>query len=131
MGKLLLSTILIVNCFFAFSQEKGQIEGTITDSEVISEPLLFAHVSLKNTSYSVQTNFHGNFELADIRPGEYTLLVQYPGYESLEIPVSIKKDLITRVDQSLRMRTLDMSSSVKTDIMSAATIAESPSTGDK
>lgn len=131
MGKILLSTILVLSCFFVFSQDNGRVQGTITDAEIIGEPLLFAHVSLKSTTHSVQTNFHGHFELTDIAPGDYTLFVQYPGYESLEVPLSIKQDLITRVDESMQVRTLNMSTAAKTEIISSTIIAESPSSSDK
>ncbi len=49
--------------------------------------MLFAHVQIKNTPISVQTNFHGNFEITGIDPGNYTLLVSYLGYETIEIPI--------------------------------------------
>lgn len=84
-----------------FSQKQGSVIGTILDKEMNNEPLLFAHVQMKNSPKSVQTNFHGNFEIPDIDPGNYTLVVSYLGYETLEIPVSIEENKTTQVISEL------------------------------
>lgn len=84
-----------------FSQKQGSVIGTILDKEMNNEPLLFANVQMKNSPKSVQTNFHGNFEIPDIDPGNYTLVVSYLGYETLEIPVSIEENKTTQVISEL------------------------------
>lgn len=98
----LLSTTLL------FSQQEGSVAGTILDKEMNNEPLLFANVQLKNTSKSFQTNFHGNFEIHDIKVGEYTLVVSYLGYETLEIPIRIEKDKTTRVIDELEAKKISL-----------------------
>jgi hypothetical protein len=84
-----------------FSQHEGSVAGTILDKEMNNEPMLFANVQLKNTSKSIQTNFHGNFEIRDIKAGDYILVVTYLGYETLEIPISIEEDKTTKVIDEL------------------------------
>ena len=84
-----------------FSQHEGSVAGTILDKEMNNEPMLFANVQLKNTSKSIQTNFHGNFEIHDIKAGDHILVVTYLGYETLEIPISIEEDKTTRVIDEL------------------------------
>ncbi|MGB5227927.1 MAG: carboxypeptidase-like regulatory domain-containing protein, partial [Eudoraea sp.] len=69
-----------------FSQQQGSVVGTILDKAMNNEPLLFANINIKNTPTTVQTNFHGNFEIDNINPGEYTLVVSYLGYETIEVP---------------------------------------------
>ena len=131
MGKILLPLIFLLTSFHAFSQEKGVIRGTITDAEMFDEPLLFAHVSLKSTTHSIQTNFHGNFELTDITAGDYILFVQYPGYENLEIPISVKEDQVTRIDHSLQARKLNMYEVAETEGISSTSVAEPLSSVNK
>ena len=131
MGKLLLTTLLLTVSFTCFSQNKGTIKGTITDAEMLGEPLLFAHVSLKSTTHAIQTNFHGNFEMSDVTPGDYTLFVQYPGYDSLEIPVSIEEDQITRIDQSMQAKKINLHSVVQTEAISSTNNTESLSSLNK
>lgn len=85
----------------------GKLTGTIMDQEVFNEGVVFAQVSLKGTDIHTQTNFRGNFEIRDLEPGRYTLNIVYPGYETLEIPVQIKKGEPTHIAHHMAAKTLD------------------------
>ena len=85
----------------SFGQENGNVWGHISDAELDDEPLIFAEVELKGSSRSVQTNFHGNFELNDLKPGNYELIIRYLGYESVEIPIVVAENRVTRIDYSM------------------------------
>ncbi len=104
MGKTILSILFLLSASFGLAQETGSIQGHITDGEIQDEPLLFAQVSLKNTAFTTETNFHGNFELNNVEPGDYILTIDYLGYESVEVPVTVKNDLLTIVDRSLEVK---------------------------
>ena len=104
-----------------FSQQQGAVMGTILDKEMNNEPMLFAHVQIKNTPISIQTNFHGNFEIQDINPGNYTLVVSYLGYETLEIPISIEENKITQVINELESKKISLQ-----DIASLQSVSEEP-----
>lgn len=95
----LLSLFLFTVALYA--QEHGSISGNIMDNELYNEPLVFANIELKNTSFQTQTNFRGNFEIEGITPGSYTLIVRYPGYESLELHLLVKQNEITRIQKEL------------------------------
>lgn len=85
-----------------FSQATGMVKGTILDATMGGEPMLFAHVGIKNTDWAVQTNLHGNFEMTAIHPGEHVLVVSYPGYQPLELTVVVEQDKITAVNGSMK-----------------------------
>ena len=89
------------------AQVSGAIYGHVTDAAEHSEPLIFAEVGLKNTSISTQTNFHGNFELSDIEYGDYILTINYAGYESIEIPVTVDRNSRIYIDKAMYPRTPD------------------------
>ena len=108
MKKLILAFFVVLISASSFAQKKGDIWGHITDIEVDNQPLVFAQVQLAGTSQSVQTNFHGNFELTDIKPGEYTLVISYLGYETLELPVIVESDRITRLEKGMGAKKLVM-----------------------
>lgn len=91
-----------------FSQQEGSVVGTILDKEVYNEPLLFANVQLKNTTKSTQTNFHGNFELHDIKAGNHILVVSYLGYDTIEIPISIEENKTTTVLNELETKKISL-----------------------
>ncbi len=106
--KKLLVLVLLAQSFLLFSQEQGTIAGTILDQEVFNEPLIYAEVHLKDTAKRVQTNFHGNFELTGIAPGTYTLVIDYLGYESMELAVTVKEDEVIHFTKSLAAKQLSI-----------------------
>ena len=120
-----MKNLLFVFCFlftsFLFSQEQGAVAGTILDKEMNNEPLLFANIQVKNLSKKAQTNFHGHFEIAGIDPGNYTLLVSYLGYETLEIPITIEENKTTQVLNELEVKKISLR-----DIASMQSISEEP-----
>ncbi|BFP40893.1 hypothetical protein FGF1_17380 [Flavobacteriaceae bacterium GF1] len=99
----------MIGAYFVSAQQTGRISGKITDMEMDGEPLLFANVNLKNTLFSDQTNFHGNFEFTDVAPGTYIMVVSFLGYETMEFPLVVKAGNTTSVNQSLAALSEDSS----------------------
>lgn len=95
-----LSTVVLT------AQNEGTVTGEILDVEMDGQPLAFANVDLKNTPYKTQTNLDGNFELVNVAPGEYTLVVSYLGYETMELPIQVERKQITSISKSLGAKTL-------------------------
>ena len=108
MKKYVLIVVLLVSAL-GFSQNQGAIKGTVLDTGMMNEPLLFANVQLKGADKKTETNFHGNFDFADLESGAYILVVSYAGYESIEIPVLIEADKITQVNLGMSAKTFDLS----------------------
>ncbi len=86
------------------AQDYGTINGTITDWEVNNEPMLFADITVKNTTLKTHTNFRGNFELIDVAPGTYTLAISFLGYDTVEVPIEVTKNTTTTIQQTLRAK---------------------------
>ena len=107
MKRILFLLLVLVNVAFVTAQDSGAIVGTITDNEMQEEPLLFANVALENTLWSAQTNFQGNFEFTEVPEGNYTLIVTYLGYETMEIPVVVKAGEVTSIFKGLTALSLD------------------------
>tara|TARA_R110000823_G_scaffold199162_1_gene330277 strand:+ start:992 stop:1348 length:357 start_codon:yes stop_codon:yes gene_type:complete len=109
-----LFTILFFS--FSFGQESSSIQGNILDGELFNEPLLMASVSIENTSLSTHTNFHGKFEFDNLTPGAYNIIVQFLGYETIKLPVTITSGETTNVQASLQAKTLSLigASTIKT-----------------
>ncbi|MFC3974704.1 carboxypeptidase-like regulatory domain-containing protein [Maribacter confluentis] len=102
----LLFAILIGSLVSA--QETSAIQGQILDAELFNEPLLMATVTIKNTSISTHTNFRGNFEFDNLTPGSYQLLVQFLGYEPIELPVTVASGETKNIQASLKAKTMSM-----------------------
>ncbi|WP_149274077.1 carboxypeptidase-like regulatory domain-containing protein [Pareuzebyella sediminis] len=101
--------LLILLCSLGlFSQNTGSIKGNIVDLEAAEEPLLFADVSLHNTSWKTKTNFNGNFELSDIPVGKYDLQISFLGYETRTVAVEIRAESSVRVEAGLQAKSLSL-----------------------
>jgi len=101
-----LFTLMI--CSFSFGQETSSIQGNILDGELFNEPLLMAAVSIENTSLSTYTNFHGKFEFDNLTPGAYNIIVQFLGYDTINLPVTITSGETINVEASLQSKTLNL-----------------------
>jgi len=98
-GKRLLSILLFLTAslFSNFvTAQTGTIRGFVYEKES-GEPVLFTNVYLYKTSIGAPTDANGYFAITRIPPGEYILMVTYVGFDTLNIPISIKaNDLISK-----------------------------------
>lgn len=77
--------------FFAtFSiAQTGTVSGVILDKEFDNEPLPFANITIKGTTQGSSTDDQGKYSIS-LQPGSYTLVIAYLGYETKEIPFTLK-----------------------------------------
>ncbi|MBT8320295.1 MAG: carboxypeptidase-like regulatory domain-containing protein [Eudoraea sp.] len=109
--------------FLSYAQNNGTINGNILDLEMNNEPLIMAYVELQNTNIRTETNFHGNFELNNIKPGDYNLVIRYLGYETRIIPVSLKESRQINIVEGLLAKKLDLQET-ELDIVTKETATE-------
>ena len=69
--------------------QNGTVSGTILDKEFNNEPLPFANIIIKGTKQGTSTDENGKYSIT-LKPGSYTLVIGYLGYETKEIPFTIK-----------------------------------------
>lgn len=98
-NSLLISMFLFTSALF--SQNTGVVKGAITDQLLDQEPLVMATVQIIGEETIAQTNFHGNYELDNLKPGEYTLVFSYLGYEDKKTTITIKENTIASIDMAL------------------------------
>lgn len=82
---------LLLSLFFSLAMfaQNGTVTGTILDKEFNNEPLPFANIVIKGTKQGTSTNENGKYSIT-LKPGSYTLVIGYLGYETKEIPFTIK-----------------------------------------
>ncbi len=81
------------------AQDTGSIAGKLTDKELNNEPLPFANILIKGTTKGTQSDFDGLYEIANLEPGTYTLVLSYLGYETVEIPdIAIEAGKVTTIN---------------------------------
>ncbi len=69
--------------------QTGTVSGVILDKEYANEPLAFANITIKGTSQGTSTDDAGKYSIT-LKPGSYTLVIAYLGYETKEIPFTLK-----------------------------------------
>ena len=79
---LVLLVILLGTATAVFAQANGSIRGTVIDRED-REPLIGVNIIVRGTTFGTVTNFDGEYEIRNIRPGEYSVEFRYIGYESM------------------------------------------------
>jgi hypothetical protein len=93
---------LTITLFFTFSllAQKGTISGTLTDKDMNDEPLPFANAFLKGTTIGTTTDENGRYSIA-VDPGTYTLQFSFLGYETVEVPVTVRPGQTVTVNRSM------------------------------
>jgi len=100
-SKLLFTLFLVILLFICaissrVQAQTGVIRGFVYETEG-GEPVIFTNVYLYKTSLGAATDVNGFFSIMKIPPGQYTLMVSYMGFDTLQIPITIKSnDLITK-----------------------------------
>lgn len=87
--------LLILICFSSFSQKSHQIKGKLIDS-LISEPLSFATIQLESKNQAnpikgIIANENGVFEFTGLNEADYRINIQYVGYQTKHINISLNR----------------------------------------
>ena len=82
--------LLYFSVCFAHEDYNGKIMGKVISSD--GQPVASATISVKNTSLSAISDESGNFHLKNIKPGIYTLIASYAGFEPLEKIIEVSDE---------------------------------------
>lgn len=97
--KIKVSFFLFFITLFSFGQN-GTVNGTISDKDLNGEPLPFANVVVKGTTIGATTDINGKYAL-EIKEGNHILVISFLGYESKEIPFSIKAGETKTINETI------------------------------
>lgn len=92
----ILSLSLIFISWIAAAQS-GTIRGNIKTSD--GAPAEFVNIGLKGTPKGAMADQEGKFEIKNIEPGNYTLVVSFVGLETKEINIEVKANEITEIPE--------------------------------
>jgi hypothetical protein len=85
------SLLLFLLFSLAGFSQTGTVTGVILDKEYNNEPLPFANITIKGTITGSSTDDVGKYTMS-IKPGSYILVIAYLGYETKEIPFTLKSN---------------------------------------
>jgi outer membrane receptor for ferrienterochelin and colicins len=120
--KYLLSAIALF-LFYSLSAQQATLTGTITDG---TEYLPSVHVKLKGTDLATVTDIDGKFNIKNIVPGSYTVIVTSVGFLAKEEDVILLAGETKKMDVKLREATELLGDFVVTGTMKETYITESP-----
>lgn len=93
---LLAAASIFLASSFTVSAQNGTVRGFVYEQES-GEPVIFTNVHFAKTSIGATTDENGYFAITKIPPGDYLLMVTYVGFDTLQMPVTIKAgDIFTK-----------------------------------
>jgi iron complex outermembrane receptor protein len=95
-GMMILFFIGISLFALAGEEDNGRVQGSVNTND--GQPVAWVTVMIKNTSIAVITDENGDFNLKNLKPGVYTLVVSYSGFQSAEKVVTVKDDGIATAE---------------------------------
>ncbi|MEW2920860.1 TonB-dependent receptor [Muricauda sp. ANG21] len=107
------------NCF----AQLASISGKVTEN---GEALPLANVLLKGTEMGTATDIDGLFELTNIQPGDYTLLVTSLGYLPYQTKISVQANESKTINISLEPSAQSLDETVVTGTLKPVSRLESP-----
>ncbi len=98
----LLALLLLPAAAFA---QTGKIQGRVTDDT--GEGLPGVNIRIEGTTQGTASDINGNYVIIGIRPGTYTVVASYVGFETTRYEnVRVQIDLTTTIDFTLREESL-------------------------
>lgn len=116
----LLWIALVSSCCFA---QTASLNGKVTDN---GQPLPLANVLLKGTEMGTATDIDGAFELTDIQPGDYLVLVTSLGYQPYQTKISLGTGDNKTINIQLEASAQSLDETVVTGTLKPVSRLESP-----
>lgn len=83
--------------------QNGLIKGKVTSAD-LQMPLNEASVFLTNSTYGTASASDGTFTLANIKPGQYELVVSYVGYDSFHQTILVSQGSVITVNADMHLK---------------------------
>lgn len=86
-NRIIILAFLLIGASAAFGQ--GSVRGTVYDQES-GEPVGFCNVYLEGTTYGVNSDINGFYNLTRVPAGNYTLAASFIGYDTARVEIDIE-----------------------------------------
>ena len=100
--------VLFISTTIGLNAQNATIRGHIYE-QTSGEPIAFGSISLQPAGSGTISDNEGFFTLSGIPPGNYTLTVQYIGYDSLAVKVSVSENQILYRKLYLKISPVELS----------------------
>lgn len=107
-NKIAIALLLLFGSILAQAQNTGKLVGVVTDADS-KETLIGATVMLVGTYKGAATDINGKYNIADIKPGDYSVKISFLGYSDLiHNGITIKAGETRTLNVSLQLRSTVM-----------------------
>lgn len=105
MKKVSLSTLFSILLVITYQTraQNATIVGLAKDST--NTPISFVNIGLKGTSVGAVTDVNGKFQIRNVRPGSYTLVATFVGYQAFEKDINLEEGETFSIDLDLQLGT--------------------------
>ena len=88
---------LFIFCFPILAVAQNAIIKGFVYDKTNGEPIIYTNVVIKQLNLGVQTDINGYFTFSQIKPGNYTLMVPFMGYDTAFVNIEVQSnDVITQ-----------------------------------
>ena len=105
MKNIFLIAVLFIS---AYSFAQSSVNGKITDLESDNAPLMFAHVTIKETGAKTTADEKGLYKFENLEKGDYTLVYSFVGYESKEVKINMMSEQQNNINMALGASTVSL-----------------------
>lgn len=106
--KLFYTVVFLVFAATGFAQNTGRITGNLLDLESNKAPLNMAKVTLKGLNAETVSDAQGHFKFDNLKPGTYTLVSRFVGYDPKEITVEVQPEITNTVTLEMAASTISL-----------------------
>ncbi|EON79102.1 TonB-dependent receptor [Lunatimonas lonarensis] len=93
--------LLLFICSIPLAAQTGAIKGVVKDA-TSKETIIGANVLIEGTSQGAATDFDGGFEIRQIQPGNYNLIISFISYKTIRLEgLEVAEGKVTTVDLNL------------------------------
>ncbi|MDY6436368.1 MAG: TonB-dependent receptor [Bacteroidales bacterium] len=87
--RIIMLVVMLMTGIMSFAQGDNSIKGFVYEKSN-GEPMMFANVFLKGTTFGSTTDINGYFSITRVPDGEYIITVTMVGYDTIAEKVSVK-----------------------------------------
>lgn len=119
--KAFLLVAMMAVSILSFAQSDNSVKGFVYEKSN-GEPMMFANVFLKGTTFGATTDINGYFSITRIPDGDYVVMVTSIGYDTISENVSLKNNEILNKKYSLQEASIQLAAiSITADKIEART----------
>jgi Fe(3+) dicitrate transport protein len=105
--KLFLVTVLVLFIPLGAVAQTGKIEGRVIDAKS-GQVLVNVNVTLKGTNFGAATSRDGNFVIDGVPAGEYTLIINRIGYQTISRKIVISPGEVEKLSLTLSIQPVEL-----------------------